>query len=557
MITQRQEKMVTERILVGSGNQAFANSGTNTLKPTSGNTAYNIAEGQLGVQVTDRYSSYYGQLNGTVGTALGTSVRKIELVQGTNYAADINLVNGHEQTAPVIRSMPIVKNSPLWFSFLAASNPCYDSYSLENLEAVDLTEYTVHINQSGVRLQHTNSMELKDGFPVTITSLDYTALGYTGAQSLSDIYCKLGYKANLNSMLTKQQPAYTGNQPFVVLGIDKSGTAGDYTLAEIIANWDGSAQIHYITYMQTVVSGMTIDQKMPNTVDLREALTALNSLSATTGISTSSSVVVLTQDTSDDQFGAVDALVFIALDSGTAVVYDEEPSVKTQIFVTADSLNSTAARITKTSNSFEGTGRSNQQLQRYRTYAKADIYSNQKFGFQYDFIQKFEYVKNTTYQRNYNATIIEHGAEEDQFTPNTEHFYRTIVLIPVAIPLTFSGTNTTPPVAYAIINPDTGAIIDTDITDAGTGLGAQTATIAPFYDGSGATFSCTVAGNVLTGISITAAGSGYKNYAPVGTTAKSNPTTSGVLGSNGLADQVAGFTSGNGQNVEVSLPTIV
>lgn len=108
-----------------------------------------------------------------------------------------------------------------------------------------------------------------------------------------------------------------------------------------------------------------------------------------------------------------------------------------------------------------------------------------------------------------------HGLEVDDFKPHDENYYSTVLLVPNLIPLTIGTPGTA--VAYAIVGTD-GTITGTYIKTAGAGA-SGTVTISPTYFGTGATFTPTYAAGALTAIAITAAGSGYTNIAPIGSTA--------------------------------------
>ena len=148
--------------------------------------------------------------------------------------------------------MPIKTQFPVWFGSAYVVNEKYNSQFLTGYSGtLSETNHTIHINQAGVKLQHQNSMEMKDGFSLTYATPDYATLGTAAANAKNDIYTKLAYKANLMSQAVNIVPVTTGRQPYVALLCEIAGTATSQTVTGL-----GSVTLPTLT---EIVDG-TIDQ---------------------------------------------------------------------------------------------------------------------------------------------------------------------------------------------------------------------------------------------------------------------------------------------------------
>lgn len=510
---------ITERVLVLDANIESANAAyPDDLVADSTNMVYKVSAGQVGFLSKD--DTTYNVL---VDTPAFDDIKKFTIIQGTGNTS-ITAQTGHGYTEkPFIESMVIDKRFPIWFDSAYVVNERYDSVKVTGYTGtLSLTRHALNINQAGVILQHQNSMEMRDGFQVTYNTPDYATLGTAAANAKNDIYTNLGYKANLMSSAVHPVPTLTGNQPFICFAMEVAGGAssqnvnGNAVTCPLVSDIIAGTSASQITFMNVVRNGIGYIQKFTITTSLREALqeaVAAGTLSASSRIRVIDPLTALT-------LAKIDQLLFVALDSPEALVENRESAVKTQIFVTAplpanqSFMAVTMApvpTITRTSTSYEGQGKGNQWLIRWKNYAKNDLYTMQNYGWSYKFITMPDYVKKST---NYNVFTLLHGVEVDDFSPHDEHYYCTFILIPNMIPLTFANGTAE---AYAQVDTD-GKIIGTYIADGGTG-GSGAVTIAGTYLGSGATITATYTLGVVTALTITAAGSGYSNLAPIGSTA--------------------------------------
>lgn len=525
----RAHKFAVERVLVLDNNIVSTNNGASSSAPydnildyTTG--IYDIAAGQVGFLSKDDLT--YNRILDATDFA---SVKKFTIIQGTGKT-NINTQDGHGYTQPpYVESMLIDTQLPYWFESAYAVNDIYASMKVTGYTGTEgLKNYILNINQTGVRLQHQNSMEMKDGFAITYRSPDYATLGTSAAQAKNDIYVNLAYKANLLSTAVKTLPVLSGNQPYVAFAIGGTTQVQSVTVNGVATSFNTptltqiatAANSYAITIPFMVVrrNGYDVMQYFTATTALREAIAKGIADSTLTGTERLKIIDTSTALT----FATVDKLLFVALDNKLAVVTDQEPAVKTDIIITAPSAANgnnpitlqpssylaTAPTITRISGSAEPIGSGREWLIKYRTGAKNDAYTAQMYGWTYKYITIPDYVKEDV---DYNVFTLMHGVEVDDFSPKNDHYYITYILIPVMIPLTIAtpGTN----VAYATV---TNGVITSTYFLPGQSGGSGGISISPIYGGSGVTINPTYSGGGLTALTITAGGSGYSNLAPIG-----------------------------------------
>jgi len=525
----RAHKFAVERVLVLDNNIVSTNNGASSSAPYDNildykTGIYDIAAGQVGFLSKDDLT--YNRILDATDFA---SVKKFTIIQGTGKT-NINTQDGHGYTQPpYVESMLIDTQFPYWFESAYAVNDIYASMKVTGYTGTEgLKNYILNINQTGVRLQHQNSMEMKDGFAITYRSPDYATLGISAAQAKNDIYVNLAYKANLLSTAVKTLPVLSGNQPYVVFAIGTTASQSvtingtptiinEPTLTQVAAA--SAALALTIPFMIVRRNGYDTMQYFNADTALREAVAK----GIADGTLTGSEVIKVIDTATALTLAKVDKLLFVALNNKLAVVTDQEPAVKTDIIITAPSAANgnnpitlqpssylaTAPTITRISGSAEPIGSGREWLIKYRTGAKNDAYTAQMYGWTYKYIQIPDYVKESLM---YNVFTLMHGVEVDDFSPKNDHYYITYILIPVMIPLTIGtpGTNE----AYAYVNSE-GVIVSTYFLPGQSG-GAGTVTVPAIYGGSGAVLAPTYSGGGLTAIVITSGGSGYSNLAPIG-----------------------------------------
>lgn len=549
----RGAKLTSERVLVLDNNIEAANSTTyhddeNIASYTNG--VYNIEKGQVGFLCKDDdYFNYL--LEDSSSLKDFDKVKKFTIIQGTGKTSISDLSGHGYQEQPYIESLVIDKRFPVYFDKAYVVNEMYHTVKLTGYNGLGgKTLHKININQSGVKLQHQNSMEMKDGFSVSYLTPDYTTLGTAAANAKNDIYTNLAYKANLQSQAVSYMPSFNGGQPFVAFVMDVGGGTSQLvdgttysnqpTVAQVIAASTTNAK--RIPFMYIKRNGVGVMQYFDVTTALRESLAR----AVADGVLTSGTTFKIIDLGGALSLSTIDQILFVALDSKLAIKEDMEAAVKTQIFITAPQLADATPTVTIGSPSYEGQGKGRQWLIRWKSNAKNDVYTAQNYGYNYSFIQMPDYVKSAT---NYNVFTLLHGQEVDDFSPNDEHYYATFLLVPNMIPLTIAtpGTGNN---AWAQVD-ENGTIVSVYFTTGGSG-GSGAVTVPAIYGGSGAVLAPTYSGGGLTALAITSGGTGYSNIAPIGSVG--NVSLDKVV--EALTDYVgATVTAANGWNLESADPT--
>lgn len=549
----RGAKLTSERVLVLDNNIEAANSTTyhddeNIASYTNG--VYNIEKGQVGFLCKDDdYFNYL--LEDSSSLKDFDKVKKFTIIQGTGKTSISDLSGHGYQEQPYIESLVIDKRFPVYFDKAYVVNEMYHTVKLTGYNGLGgKTLHKININQSGVKLQHQNSMEMKDGFSVSYLTPDYTTLGTAAANAKNDIYTNLAYKANLQSQAVSYMPSFNGGQPFVAFVMDVGGGTSQLvdgttysnqpTVAQVIAASTTNAK--RIPFMYIKRNGVGVMQYFDVTTALRESLAR----AVADGVLTSGTTFKIIDLGGALSLSTIDQILFVALDSKLAIKEDMEAAVKTQIFITAPQLADATPTVTIGSPSYEGQGKGRQWLIRWKSNAKNDVYTAQNYGYNYNFIQMPDYVKSAT---NYNVFTLLHGQEVDDFSPNDEHYYATFLLVPNMIPLTIA-TPGTGNKAWAQVD-ENGTIVSVYFTTGGSG-GSGAVTVPAIYGGSGAVLAPTYSGGGLTALAITSGGTGYSNIAPIGSVG--NVSLDKVV--EALTDYVgATVTAANGWNLESADPT--
>ena len=549
----RGAKLTSERVLVLDNNIEAANSTTyhddeNIASYTNG--VYNIEKGQVGFLCKDDdYFNYL--LEDSSSLKDFDKVKKFTIIQGTGKTSISDLSGHGYQEQPYIESLVIDKRFPVYFDKAYVVNEMYHTVKLTGYNGLgSKTLHKININQSGVKLQHQNSMEMKDGFSVSYLTPDYTTLGTAAANAKNDIYTNLAYKANLQSQAVSYMPSFNGGQPFVAFVMDVGGGTSQLvdgttysnqpTVAQVIAASTTNAK--RIPFMYIKRNGVGVMQYFDVTTALRESLAR----AVADGVLTSGTTFKIIDLGGALSLSTIDQILFVALDSKLAIKEDMEAAVKTQIFITAPQLADATPTVTIGSPSYEGQGKGRQWLIRWKSNAKNDVYTAQNYGYNYSFIQMPDYVKSAT---NYNVFTLLHGQEVDDFSPNDEHYYATFLLVPNMIPLTIA-TPGTGNKAWAQVD-ENGTIVSVYFTTGGSG-GSGAVTVPAIYGGSGAVLAPTYSGGGLTALAITSGGTGYSNIAPIGSVG--NVSLDKVV--EALTDYVgATVTAANGWNLESADPT--
>lgn len=507
----RGHKFTREQILVFDTNSAFVNTTSYTDILDASTATYRIADGRGGILLKD--TPYFNMLAHTTNLTNGDH-KRFTIIQGTGVT-DATTLTGHpHQEKPYLESMPIDTRFPIYFTKAYVVNEMFAGVLVTGYSGtLSKTIHSLNVNQPGVRIGYQNGVEMMNGVYFSYLTPDYATLGTSAANAKNDIYTNLAHKANLVSSAVKTVPTQAGNQPFVVLAIGASGAgatqstaAGTLNTPQISAVIAGTTTT--LDFMVITRNGVSQKQTLKVTTALREML-AKGVADGT--LTTTDRIRVIEKASALTGTGAITKLLFVALDSKKAVATDRQSAVKTDIIVTPNQLADLTPTITRIANSYEGQGTGNQWLLKWKNDVKGNVNTLQQYGAAYSFIEVPDYVKEST---NYNVFLLLHGFEDDNFSPNDEHYYATYLLIPNMIPLTFAAGTAE---AYAQVDHN-GSIVSTYIADGGTG-GSGAVSINGVYGGSGAAITATYSAGVVTALTITAGGSGYQNIAPIGATA--------------------------------------
>lgn len=504
-------KFTKEAVLVAGSNVVptnATNDGSNIADQAT--STYLIANGQLGFLSKDDAT-----MNILLDSSDFATAKKFTIIQGTGKTS-ITDQDGHASKERAYIESPVIdKRFPILFDKAYVVNERYGATKLTGFTGTtSLTDLVMNVNQYGVRLQHQNSMEMKDGFSVTYRTPDYATLGTAAANAKNDIYTNLAGKLNLTSVAISA-PALRGNQPLVAFVLETSGSTSTQTVNGNPVNCPrldsiAAGTTTSITFMNTVRNGVVYLSTFPVNVSLREAIAkgiADGTLSGSSRIRVIDRLTALS-------LNKIDAMLVVALDSPKAQIDDQEPATKTDVVITFPVLSDLTPTVTEICKSYEGQGKGNTWLIRWKNFAKNSLYTSQRYGYTYSFVQLPDYVKVGV---NYNVFSLLHGTVEDSFQPKDEFYYATFILVPNMIPLTVSG-NGTGAIVWAGTN-ESGVITSTYIDTAGSGYSGTVTLTAPGYVVTGATFTVTLSGGGVNTVTITNGGSGYQNIAPVGTVA--------------------------------------
>lgn len=471
---------VSDHLAVSPGPTDIYNSSTK---------AYNILNKQVGVIGADRNQlKGYNKFFPSDGTPATYGFSKIKIVQGTSQSADATVLKGHGWEIRYFESLPLSSNKPFELNVTPTTTdgtytwgtlPKVGTHSavvLSGLDSLPELQYQFYVNVTGPRLRELNSEEMADGIPVSFTSpATYTS---ADAAEISNLYLNLAFNANINSSALTNIPAGHGNAPFVAFAIDSAGTGTGVTIANIVNGVTTSVDF----MKRRLANGTVVTDSITISTEMRETFANIlfNKLDSTgdaypTAFTTASKVIPVDLL---DTTARVNSLLFVALDTPQAYVYDEPADRKNKIVLSGPAIDTSFTRaFTVVSKPFEGQGYASGILEMYRTFHKPDMYTAQRWGSSFNFIQTEESIASTGYYTQYSILTevpFEDGVSHVQETPIGQ---KVVIAVPAV---------KTAPTAAAF----TGAISGTTLTV--TLLTAGTLSIGTVITGVGVTAGTTI-----------------------------------------------------------------
>lgn len=214
---------------------------TQTSVPASGTTLVNganinLADGQVGFFA----DSPWGSVAQDVAVDTTPTIAEapfLAIYQGNENSADIATAVANATyplwARPYERSASIDGRGDVYVTKQAYRDPSHSVWLVGNtsgqsnaINAANETEYLLTINFRGRRAEEMYSQEQASNLPVSVTTPNFTTLGYTTAQSISWIANNIGWEINRNSTQFAINSRFPNNSPAIAFLIDTTGTNG-------------------------------------------------------------------------------------------------------------------------------------------------------------------------------------------------------------------------------------------------------------------------------------------------------------------------------------------
>lgn len=330
-------KRATETFIV-------ARQGQSTM-PTSGNINsstfpnVNLAYGQLAT-VSD---SIYGTVAlNTITDATPTIAEApvLAIYQGGEYAASMATATASSPlwVRPYERTNPINGKGTVRVTKQAYREPTHSVYVVGNtvgstgeINVLDETTYSLSVALRGRRIQESHSIQEASVLHASVTSPNFTDLGYTDAQAVDWITTYMAWNINRNSQLLNLNTRFPANWPVLALLVNTVGATG----TAIGGNAGGAPSTALAA--GDVLPVLNTDTGLRN-ITLTEALASSIKNAAVAASGDAIGNVTWTIETIDlAEAGEVtlsrgEILMIIGLDERTAYV-DYIPEVKTRVQV--------------------------------------------------------------------------------------------------------------------------------------------------------------------------------------------------------------------------------
>lgn len=323
------KRPVESFVVAIAGQSAMPTSGTVSDSAT-GNV--NLANGQLGIATASQFGTV-APLTFMDATPTLAENAVISIYQGTSSSANVagstatyplwvrpfektQDIDGRNNNILVTKQAFRLASHNIWSIGVPSSS------TTGEINVLDETEYRLNIGFSSRRYDEFMSTGRQTAnLPISKTTPDFTALGYTAVLSRDYIVTQFGYEINRNSNAFLQTNRFTGTDPVVAfaVGIALSGPGGAAAGTAIsgIAAGDSFAVFNY----KGVLRNITITEEM---------LASIVAAGTASGFTHLFTIDLANAGTATG--GTATGLFIMALDSKIAYI-DRIPEIKNRLFV--------------------------------------------------------------------------------------------------------------------------------------------------------------------------------------------------------------------------------
>lgn len=408
-------KRATESFIVNLAGQ--------TTMPTSGfiynasTSNVNLANGQLGV-VSDSIYGTRAFNNFTDATPTIAEAPVLAIYQGTSDSASMASASAAYPlwVRPFERTNSIDGRTTVRVTKQAYQDPSHSVWRLgavvgetDAVNVLDETTYTVAVALRGRRVQYTHSFEEAATLHASVTTPNFTDLGYSAAQATDYILTYLGWNINRNSYVLNMNSRFPAKWPVIAFLVDSAGTSGD--VIDAMAAGDTLVVVNTATGSRSI----TLTQAM---VDSLQAADPVPGTATIVPIDLTEAGEIVTS--------AADHLLIMGLDERVAYS-DKIPQVKTALQVGLTSgFNFNTVANTQESFAFEGSGLSRQLELLYQA-----TQGQRKYNLEHTEDPIVKFPSPIVNGQTYVVYNIVHGRQEEVDTFNTIYSpYREIICIP-------------------------------------------------------------------------------------------------------------------------------
>jgi len=294
---------------------------TQTAFPTGAlfNTtnAANLTDGYISAISVDPYSLLRTNGNHLQNNDTYPAVRKIQVVQGTPASANITQVSPFNYGNPAVVKSDTIEGDKI--RAVAAKLPNYgkrNALLVSSIAAVeDETLYSLSLVLRGSRKQRDFGQMLDDRQYADYTTPNYTTLGYSAAQSKSDmLHNLLTNLAFYSREYSDMNTGYRGNKEFIVFGVNLAGGGG--ITGQAVGTIANGTSFNWLT-VDGVTSAYTADYAFVQTMG--DAI-------ANSVLTASSEIVPLNVAGATTSTNLIDMFLIVALDETKAIAFSDIPS---------------------------------------------------------------------------------------------------------------------------------------------------------------------------------------------------------------------------------------
>lgn len=419
--------------LVTSGNQAVKNTAATSINNYATDSV-NLADGQLGVLVRDAGSRMNTFLE---DGELASEFKKIQLVQGTPFSANVSDVDAHRRGHQAYVKSNDIDASQGQISVI--SKPFTQSYSSAfilgdvagNAGAfvpVNNVNYAFRIGFKGRKVQKRNSQAAVSRMFISIQKETTT---YTN--DVDRFLKRAAYNLNQNSALRSRGGVRRGSKPAIVFALNLAGGAGT-SFTTIAGAALGS------TFNYEVNNGQTLTFEV--TADLKATLVKLIANTVAVGATTIEVINLSTAGSVAMGAGAAacDALMVLALDEEKAIVDDRIENNKAIINEIGLENFPTVLKV-EGSTSYPGQGYGWQLYNEYQKRALMEIFAEETFPLENRPVSLPPYYFATD-NTPYDVHEIWHTWVEYKDVQRIERANQIVIIVPSADTVTTGSMNT-------------------------------------------------------------------------------------------------------------------